>query len=267
MNKTLGCIGCGNMGSAILRGLAKRDDLNLMGYNPSPAKTEALAADIDRFVIARSAREVAQRSDYIILGVKPYLIGDVLAEIAGDLTPDKVVISVAAGVSVAALQKGADARCAVVRCMPNTPAMVGEGIFAMCYEDAQLPESQQDAISDLFGTIGTVMVLPETKFGAFTATAGCGPAYVFHFMEAVIEAAVTVGFTRKDAADMVIQLFKGSVKLAEESGQHISVLRESVCSPGGVTIAAVNHLDRTAVRGNIIDAILTARERDREMSK
>ncbi len=263
---TLGCIGCGNMGSAILKGLHGKDGLSLAGYNRSAAKLEQLQRDVPLHV-AVSASELARVADYIVLAVKPAQVAQVLQEIAPELTPDKVIISVAAGVTQAALREDSGGICPVVRCMPNTPAMVGEGIFAMCFDDPALLPACREEIEALFSGIGTVLALEESKFGAFTAVAGCGPAYVFHFMEAVIEAAVTTGFTRKDATDMVVQLFKGSVALAEQSGQHISVLREQVCSPAGVTITAVNHLDRTAVRGHIIDAVLLARQRDREMSK
>lgn len=255
------------MGSAILKGLVRKDDLALAGFNRSKAPLNALKEAIPSFVSCDSELEVAQKADYILLGVKPYQIAEVLQKIAPALTPDKVVISIAAGVSQASLKEHCNGKCAVVRCMPNTPAMVGEGIFALCFEDADLQEPHRIAIQELFGTIGQALILEEAKFNAFTAVAGCGPAYVFHMMEAVVEAAVTVGFTRKDATDMVVKLFKGSVKLADESGQHLSVLREMLCSPAGVTIAAVNHLDRTAVRGNIIDAVLEARKRGLEMSK
>ncbi|MFV0347865.1 MAG: pyrroline-5-carboxylate reductase [Halodesulfovibrio sp.] len=264
--KTFGCIGCGNMGSAILRGLAAKEGLAFTGFDRNENALAALRDDIN-FQPLASEKDVAEKADYILLAVKPDMVEAVLGKIAPALTKDKVVISIAAGVSQAALKEYSKKACPVVRCMPNTPAMVGEGIFALCFEDADLSDEHQAAIQEIFGTIGQALVLEEKKFNAFTAVAGCGPAYVFHFMEAVVEAAVTVGFTRKDATDMVIKLFKGSVKLADESDQHLSVLREMVCSPAGVTIAAVNHLDRTAVRGNIIDAVLEARQRGLEMSK
>ncbi len=265
---TLGCIGCGNMGSAILKGLGSRGDMALAGYDRSSATLNALKEDaaLPRFTICGSEEEVADHADYILLAVKPDQVESVLGRIASRLA-GKTVISIAAGVSQAALKQYSGGACAVVRCMPNTPAMVGEGIFALCLEDPDLGEARMQTVQDIFGAIGQVMVLPESKFNAFTAVAGCGPAYVFHFMEALVEAAVTVGFTRQDATDMIIKLCKGSVKLADESDKHLSVLREMVCSPAGVTIAAVNHLDRTAVRGSIIDAVLQARARGQEMSK
>ncbi|HEU6436627.1 MAG TPA: pyrroline-5-carboxylate reductase [Nitratidesulfovibrio sp.] len=265
----LGCIGCGNMGAAILRGLSGRQGLSLLGYNPTPAKVLALA---DAGVRAMpDAAALAAQADVVLLGVKPYLVSDVLRAIAPSLTPDKVVVSIASGVSIAAMKAAmADAGglgCPVVRVMPNTPAMVGKGVYALCFEDPALDAPRRDLVRGLFEAIGTAIVLPEGKFTAFTAVVGCGPAYVFYFMEAVTEVAVTLGFTRQDATELVKGLFSGSVALAEQSGTHLSVLREQVCSPAGNTIAAMNQLDREAVRGRIMDAVLAAYTRGLEMEK
>ncbi|MCG8530219.1 MAG: pyrroline-5-carboxylate reductase [Desulfovibrionales bacterium] len=256
--KTFGSIGCGNMGSAILGGLSAQQDLTLLGYDPSGnVPCTACSSNI----------ELAEKADFILLAVKPDSVESILESIQPALTKNKVIISIAAGVSMETLQKHSGGKCPVIRCMPNTPAMVGEGIFAFCFEDTMLSKAQQAAVQDMFQQIGQVMVLPEAKFNAFTAIAGCGPAYVLYFIEAVTEAAVSVGFSRPEATEMAITLFKGTTKLADESEFHISQLREMVCSPAGVTIAAVNHMDRTAVRGNIIDSIFEARNRGIEMSK
>lgn len=255
---TFGCIGCGNMGSAILGGLESQKNISLIGYDPS-GNVPCTACD--------SNIELARQADFILLAVKPDSVETVLEDIQPALTKDKVIISIAAGVSMETLKKHSGEKCPVIRCMPNTPAMVGEGIFAFCFEDPSLTEMQQTAVQTMFKQLGQVMVLPESKFNAFTAIAGCGPAYVLYFIEAVTEAAVSVGFHRNDATEMAINLFKGTTKLADESDHHISVLREMVCSPAGVTIAAVNHMDRTAIRGNIIDSIFKAQDRGIEMSK
>lgn len=256
--KTFGCIGCGNMGSAILSGLESQEDISLIGYDPS-GNVPCTACD--------SNIELAAQADFIMLAVKPDSVETVLETIQPALTEDKVIISIAAGVSMETLKKHSGGKCPVIRCMPNTPAMVGEGIFAFCFEDHALSDEQKTAVQAMFKQIGQVMILPESKFNAFTSIAGCGPAYVLYFIEAVTEAAVSVGFSRPDATEMAINLFKGTTKLADESDFHLSQLREMVCSPAGVTIAAVNHMDRTAVRGNIIDSIFEARDRGIEMSK
>ena len=236
-SKRIGCIGCGNMGGAILGGLAEVPGLELYGYNRTPQRLEPLCA--------KGVTAV------------PDIPGGVLAEALPSLKPQTVVISIAAGVTLHDLRDAVQGRCHVVRVMPNTPALVGAGVFGI-QEDPALPKDVFAMILDLFGLLGSTIVLPEKKFNAFMALVGCGPAYVFHFMDALAEAGVTMGFTRQEALELVTQLVLGSAKLAALPGSHPAILREQVCSPAGVTIAAVNHLDRTAVRGHLIDAVLAA---------
>lgn len=251
----IGCIGCGNMGGAILGGLAQRPGLHLFGYNRTPRRLEPLLAK--GVTAVPDIAGLAARCDIVILGVKPYLVQETLTAALPALTPEKVVISIAAGVTLQDLREWSQGRCHVVRVMPNTPALVGAGIFAV-QEDPELPEAILRLVIDLFSLLGQAIVLPEKKFNPFMALVGCGPAYVFHFMDALAEAGVTMGFTREEALDLVNGLFLGSAKLAAVPGSHPAILREQVCSPAGVTIAAMNHLDRSAVRGHIIDAVLAA---------
>lgn len=261
---TVGFIGTGNMGGAIIRGFASRDDVKLVGYNRSKAKLETLKAEAG-LVPMDSAAEVAAASDYIVVGVKPFQFQEILAEIEAYIDSGKCVISIAAGLKQEQLKAWVKGKCAVVRIMPNTPAMVGAGVFAICTEDQDLGDDRASFISELFSGIGQVHVLPEKQFDAFTAVAGSGPAYVFHFMEAVIEAGVTLGLTRDQATQMVEALFTGSAKLAAESDLHVSQLREMVCSPGGTTIAALNVFDENAVRSAILKGVMRSAERSKEL--
>jgi pyrroline-5-carboxylate reductase len=262
----LGFIGVGNMGSAILRGLSRRGDLELWGYDAYPAKAGELARDIG-LKLAGSARELAQACDYVVLGVKPQQVEAVLADLRPVLAPDTCLLSIAAGVTQASLGEYSGGVCPVVRIMPNTPAMVGAGVYALCFEDSRLTQAQQDMIRSLFESIGTVHVLAEKMFDAFTAICGCGPAYVFYFMDSLVEAGVQVGLSRDQATGMVKALFEGSVKLAQESPLHLAQLREMVTSPAGSTIVATTHFDRQAVRGTIIDAVIAAKARNTELGK
>lgn len=259
----IGCVGCGNMGGAILGGLAERTAHTLYGYNrtrerlrPLVAKGVKAMADIPSLV---------RGSDIIIVAVKPWLVEESLRQMLPHLNRDKLVISVAAGVTMSALHDAVEGTCPVVRCMPNTPALVGAGVFALCLEDPALSPEQKELLMGLFAPIGISLELPEKNFTAFSALVGAGPAYVFHFMNAVVQAGVTLGFPRKEAERMVQALFDGSVRMAAASEHSLTELRDQVCSPGGLTIAGINHLDRTAVRGHIIDAILAAEKRGREM--
>ncbi len=262
----LGCIGCGNMGSAILQGLAGTQDITLLGVDHKKDHLAALHATTGLEVVCE-ASALAARSDIILLAVKPDQVCTVIEEICPELRSDKVLVSIAAGVSLVAMRQAASGKVPMVRVMPNTPAMVGRGIYGICFDDPTLSSHTAHTVQALFSSIGKVVVLPEGKFEAFSAVVGCGPAYVFQMMEAVIEAAVTVGFTRQEATDMVKELFAGSCALAEQTGTHPSLLREMVTSPAGMTIAGTNQLDRTGVRGHIIDAVLAAYQKGKEMRR
>ena len=231
-SKRIGCIGCGNMGGAILGGLAEVPGLELYGYNRTPQRLEPLCAK--GVTAVPDIPGIAARCDILVIGVKPYLVGGVLAEALPSLKPETVVISIAAGVTLHDLRDAVQGRCHVVRVMPNTPALVGAGVFGI-QEDPALPKDVFAMILDLFGLLGSTIVLPEKKFNAFMALVGCGPAYVFHFMDALAEAGVTMGFTRQEALELVTQLVLGSAKLAALPGSHPAILREQVCSPAGVT--------------------------------
>lgn len=261
VSKTIGCIGCGNMGGAILGGLASQKTFRLLGYNRSPHRLPPLQAK--GIEVKNTIPELVREADIIILGVKPVGVPAVLEEAVAELCPEKIVLSIAASVSLAQLQEAARHICPVVRVMPNTPALVNAGMFALCLEDLLLTPEKKQEIIDLFSILGTTIVLPEEKFSAFSALVGCGPAYVFHFMDALAEAGVTLGFPRQQSIKLVTELVLGSAKLAALTGEHPVLLREQVCSPAGVTLAAVNHMDRTALRGHMIDAVLAAYAKDK----
>lgn len=259
----IGCIGCGNMGGAIMAGLAERTDYRLCGYNRSPEKLHKL---VEKGLQACPTEEaVVQASDVIILGVKPFQMEKVLRKVREHLSKNKLIISLAAGVTVGALRDGVQSLCPVVRVMPNTPALVGAGVFALCLEDSALSLEHKTFVTTLFGHLGESLEMPEKNFVAFSALVGAGPAYVFHFMNAVVQAGVTMGFPRAQALRMVVALFDGSVRMAAASEHSLTDLRDQVCSPGGLTIEAVNHLERTAVSGHIIDAIQCAAKRGSDM--
>lgn len=265
MALTFGCIGCGNMGSAIMRGLAGRQDVQLLGLDADPAKASALAEEIGMRVAA-STQKLVEEADYILAAVKPNQMRSLLTELKARLRPAQVLISIAAGVSLEQLKDYSSGSCPVVRVMPNTPAMVQEGVFAICLEDPTLKENHKSFVMELFGALGQAHDLPEKLFDAFTAVAGSGPAYVFYFMEALVESGVALGLHRDQTTQMVGGLFTGCAALAQQSDSHLSLLREMVTSPGGTTIAATNVLDENAVRGKIIQAVKAACQRCKELS-
>ncbi len=260
---TIGCIGCGNMGGAIIHGLAANASCSLIGYDTQETVLQDLTAK--KIHVAQNIQELASTADIIILAVKPWLVEKILPEIRSSLNSSKVVVSVAAGVSMASLQNGVANICPVIRCMPNTPALVGAGVYAFCFEDEKLSPNIKDYIFTLFQSIGTCLELPEKSFAAFSALIGAGPAYVFHLMNAVVQAGVTLGFARAESKRLVEALFEGSIQMAKASPHNLTELRDQVCSPAGLTIEGVNYLERHAIGGHIVDAILAADKKAHDM--
>jgi pyrroline-5-carboxylate reductase len=254
------------MGTAIIKGLAGFKGLTLHGMDLDRRKVETLETDFG-LVPANSARELTERVEYLLVAVKPQHIRKTLEDLAPRLHSSQTVISIAAGVTLAQLKTYINGACPVVRVMPNTPAMVQAGVFAVCFDDPALTEEQKSFVKFILTPLGQFHILSEKDFAAFTAVAGCGPAYAYYFMEALVEAGVSLGLYRDKATEMVKMLFFGSSKLALMSENHLSILRETVTSPGGTTIAATNVLDERGVRGAIIAAVKAAKERDVELSQ
>lgn len=269
MKKQVGCLGCGNMGGAIMAGLARHTALwegwGLAACTRTPAR---LAPLTEQGVIpCATGQELAAQSRYIVIAVKPYQVDAVLRELAPHLHADHVIISVAAGISMAALKESSGNVCAVVRCMPNTPARVGKGVFGLCLDDPALtPEARQDILA-LFAALGVCVELPESRFTAFSALIGAGPAYVFAMMQGLVQAGATLGFTWAQSREMVAALFEGSACMAAQESTPLMQLRDDVCSPAGLTIAGVNALDRAGLGGILVDAVLAADKRGREMEQ
>lgn len=262
MKRTIGCIGCGNMGGALMGGFASSlagEDFAFCGYSRTMAKVERLVG----VTALPDAAAVAKTADIVILAVKPYQMQDVLSTISPQLTSGKVLVSVAAGIGLDRLRSWSGGLCAVVRCMPDTPALVGKGVFAFAFGD--MPEAGKKEIMRIFASLGLCLELPEAQFAAFSALIGAGPAYVFAMMQGLVQAGVTLGFGHDVSRQMVAALFEGCAVMALKNSAHLMELRDAVCSPAGLTIAGVNHLDRQSLAGTLVDAVLAAAQRGREM--
>jgi pyrroline-5-carboxylate reductase len=263
MTVSIGFIGLGNMGAAIVRGL---EGVEVHGTDLNAANVQRLAHECG-LQPAENAEELAACCDYLVLAVKPQHAQSVCGALAPLLRKEQCLVSICAGLPMQKLSTWINDACPVVRVMPNTPALVNDGVFAVCVDHEGLTEEQKSFVRQLFRGLGQVHVLPEKDFDAFTAVIGSGPAYVFYFMEACIEAAVELGISRPVATQMVEGLFTGSARLAAQSDQHVSVLREMVTSPAGTTIEALIHMDRAAMRANMIDAIRACYERSIELGQ
>ena len=260
----VGLIGIGNMGSALLKGWSQDKTLALSGYDLNAQQLHKVAEE-SGLEARESALQVVTESDYVVLGVKPQQMQKLLTSIAPELQKNQCLISIAAGIRRETLAAWSGHTCPVVRVMPNTPSMVGAGIFALCYDDKKLSTDQKDFIQGLFFNLGQVHIMAEEYFDAFTALVATGPAYVYYFMDSLIEAGVALGFPRQQSKEMIQALLAGSVKMSGETGLTAAELREMVTSPAGTASAGMRELDRRAVRSAVIDATLAACKRSEEL--
>jgi pyrroline-5-carboxylate reductase len=256
---TVAIIGAGVMGETLLSGLIRggRDAAGLMVGEKRPERAEELR---EKYGVTVVANTEAASAETVVLVVKPQDMADVLTEIAPHLRPGQLLVSLAAGIPTRAIEKHIPAGVAVVRVMPNTPALVDEGMAAISAgshcDDAHLATAE-----DLLSMTGRVVRVPEKQQDAVTAISGSGPAYLFFVVEAMIEAGVHLGLPRTTATELVVQTVVGSAKLLRETGTHPTVLREQVTSPGGTTAAAIRQLEDHKVRAAFITAMEAARDR------
>ena len=268
---SVGIIGYGSMGSALAKAIARTESVrgrfSLCVLARSNKKTAAEAArDI---VFVDSLQELVDRSSLLIIAVMPeeaeQLTRTIVACLPADAKPrDKMLISVAAGVPLALLASIAGEKFAVARVMPNTLVEVGRGLFGVCLTP-EVAAEQKDRIDSLFGGLGKVVHVPEEAMNAFTSLAGCGPGFLFHILDGLCEAGVSVGLSRENSRIIAVELMGGCARLAEVTGKHPVLLREQGTSPAGMTIAGLNLLDRTGVRGHLIEAVKTARDQGKVM--
>lgn len=264
---TYGFIGTGNMGGALARALVREvSPLDVYLNNRTPAKAEALAAELG--ARADTAAHIAAACDYIFLGVKPNLIAGVLAQLAPTLaqrTDKPVLVSMAAGVTIAALEQAAPG-CPILRIMPNTACAVGAGL-TLYDANALLTKPQLDAFLADMAASGRLEALPEPLIDAGSAVAGCGPAFLSLFLEALADGGVSCGLPRQKALAYAAKMAEGTAKLMLETGQHPGVMKDAVCSPAGSTIAGVRALEQRGFRAAAMDAVIAAMERNRELGK
>ncbi len=201
--------------------------------------------------------------EIVLLAVKPHIIAPVLKD-ASELLVGKLIISIAAGIPLIKLTAGAGHQ-RVARVMPNTPALVGEGASAYCTAEGTTA-ADVGYIETMLGSVGYVTVVTENQLDAVTGLSGSGPAYVFLMIEALADGGVAAGLPRKIALELAAQTVRGAATMVRDSGEHPGQLKDNVCSPGGTTIAAMRVLEQNAVRGALIDAVVTATSRSRELS-
>lgn len=266
-SERLGFVGVGNMGEALLRGIIGSELTSPADILASDVNLEELSDLSSELGITAldSNCELVEKADIVLLAVKPNVIRTVLSEISSALNQPKWCISIAAGVSTAVIEDILQIGTPVVRVMPNTPAMVYEGMAAICPGICANDEHVQKA-QQIFQAVGKVIIVQEKLMDAVTALSGSGPAFVFLIIEALTDAAVQLGLSRADAAVMAAQTVLGAGKMAIDTGEHPAVLKNRVTSPGGTTAAGLYELERRGMRSVIIDAVVAAALRSKQMS-
>ena len=259
----LAIIGGGKIGEALLSGLLRRGTGGIAVCERSADRAAELH---DRYGVATpSLAEGAAAARVLLLAVKPQDIDALLTALAPDVDAGRhLVVSVAAGVPTARIEAALPPGTPVVRVMPNTPALVDEGMSVLS-PGAHAGEEHLDEAEELLAAVGRVRRVPESQQDAVTALSGSGPAYFFYLVEAMIDAGILLGLPRTLAADLIVQTALGAAVMLRDSGEHPVQLREAVTSPGGTTIAAVRELERHGVRAALIAAIEAAHARSVEL--
>lgn len=260
-------LGAGRIGEALIGGLLAAGWRTPDRIVAADRRAERLKEVSERFGVrteSDNARAV-HGADVIVIAVKPQDIDELLADVSEVLHPDQTVISVAAGIRTSAIESRLDADVPVVRVMPNAPVTVREGITGIA-PGSHSDSSHVELAEELLGHVGRTVRVQETALDAVTAVSGSGPAYFALLAESMIEAGILLGLARDVSTDLVIQTMFGTAKLLRDEGLHPVELRESVTSPGGTTIAAIQELEQAGVRAAILNAIQAAHRRGRELA-
>jgi pyrroline-5-carboxylate reductase len=268
MDKKIGFIGTGCMGTAMIKSLVKSAKVqaeNIYIFDPDLNKTEQLRNGFGINVL-KSGTEVVDETDIVILAVKPYILKSVLEECKTRFNNEKILVSFAVGIPIKFYKEiiGMDKK--VIRTMPNTPMQVGEGMTLISFEN-EVSKEEAAIVKDLFEASGKAEIMDEKFMSEVTALTGSSPAYVYMFIEAMADAAVKSGIPRTLAYRLAAQAVLGSAKMVLETGIHPGELKDQVCSPSGTTIEAVNALEKNGFRYSVMDAMNECTKRAREIGK
>ena len=268
MDKTIGFIGSGNMATAMIGGILNSklvSSNNVMCSDLSKEKLEILNKKYG-VITSTDNCEVAQKADVLVLSVKPQFYPTVIEEIKNEVNDNTIIVVIAAGQKIEIIKKLFGKEIKVVRAMPNTPALVGEGMAALCPCPMILP-NELDLICNIFNSFGKCEVISEKLMDAVTAVSGSSPAFIFMIIEAMADGAVLEGMPRNIAYNFAAQTVLGSAKMVLETGKHPGELKDMVTSPAGTTIEGVKVLEENGLRGTIIKAIHETAEKSRKLSK
>ena len=252
----LGFIGCGNMAQAMIKGIIEQEILQPSEIIASDAYKEGLekVALMLGINTTDSNKAVVEKADIVFLAVKPYLYEAVAKEVKEFVKPNQIIVTIAPGKTISWIKEQFYAETKVVRTMPNTPSMVGEGMTGLCHSD-NITKEEIDYVCSLFRGFGRVEIVPEYLMDVVVAVSSSSPAYVFMFIEAMADAASADGMTREQAYQFAAQAVYGSAKMILETRKHPGELKDMVCQPGGTTLEAIRVLENHRLRSSIFEAM------------
>lgn len=259
-------IGCGNMAGAIIRGITAEGAVeaqNIFVFDTNESKTLEIKSETG-ISIAVNAKDAAEKSDIIVLAVKPNILATVIKEIDGTVCDGKTIVSIAAGKTISFIEENLSHKCAVIRVMPNINAKVGAACSALCSNSA-VTEEAKAFVTKIFRSVGEITELPESSFPLFGVIAGCAPAFSYMFIDAIARAGVKNGMNKDLALKFAAQTVMGSAKMVLESREHPYKLTDMVCSPGGTTIEGVLSLQADGFESAVHNAVNKAVKKDKKL--
>lgn len=263
----IGFIGLGNMAKAIIGGIENKKVASPSDILGS-AKTEATKAKVHEefgITIMENNAAVAAASDILFLAVKPIFFPEIMEEIKKAVKPETLVVSIAAGKTIEYIENGlGNPKVKLIRCMPNTPALVGEGCTGVCV-NANVTDKETEAVMEILSSFGKAYIVPERLMDVVGAVSGSSPAFVFMFIEALADGAVAGGMPRSQAYEFAAQAVLGSAALVLETGKHPGELKDMVCSPGGTTIEGVRALEKYGMRSAVMEAMGAVLDKTRKL--
>jgi len=266
--KKVGFIGTGVMGTAMIKGIIGANIVNpsdIYVFDLDKQKLQTLKVDLGVNAVADST-EVVKKCDFIILAVKPNVVKVVLEGMKHTFSSEKLLISIAAGIPLKTYKNVLGEEKKVIRAMPNTPAIIGEGMTLISFDQCVPQDDINDAMN-ILGALGKVECLEEKLMNEVVALTGSSPAYIFMLIEAMADAAVLSGIPRQTAYRLASQAVSGSAKMVAETGKHPGELKDQVCSPAGTTIEAVTSLEKNGFRNSIIEAMNECTKKAKELGK
>jgi pyrroline-5-carboxylate reductase len=262
-----GFIGAGKMASALVHGMLRAGLAPAEAIRASDPLASARSALKEKagITVFESNADVVKHSDVLVLAVKPQNMSDILAELEGIVTAEHLVVSIAAGITIDSIARGLSRCSRIIRVMPNTPALVGEGISAFAAGSGARPEDAA-LVEAFLGSVGRAVRVSESMLDAVTGLSGSGPAFVCLLIEALSDGGVRAGLPRDVASLLAVQTVLGAAKLVRDTGLHPAEVKDQVASPGGTTIAGLHSLELSGVRGAFIEAVLVATRRSAELA-